>query len=398
MRGFCLRLVFALFVLLAPASIGERVASASAQPTDSKPAATAAREPASASSTPAESAKPDPWSRLETISRILSIAAIPILVALVGWLVQRQLQKQSVSKDYVQLAVTILREPDSSNVSVELRSWAVDLLNAYSVVKLGEAVSTVLKAGQAVLPPLEGFAANPSPALTPELQDKMQSALATFQQYLKEAGFQIRSEGTIRYEVVPGDTIKTNGEEYYAFYDPGSLTMKVASAYANEVDVIRHEYMRHVLTDSDHGLMNLRNWLEDGSPWWNSFAIASGLAVYFPCSFMGSPVFAADHEELKVKLKNNARFRGQVSDIVRADNLGNKVWGGAFWEIREGFSEPGSADRFLAASWVAWKPTDPKADLFIGFANQLIGTDQLQSGGQHIDHIQTILRRRGLEI
>jgi len=359
---------------------------------------TSAQTANAASAARAEPAKPDGWDRVETVSRTLSIAAIPVLLAVVGWLVQKQIQKQSVGKDYVQLAVSILREPDSSKVNPELRGWAVDLLNAYSVVKLSDAVSTVLKAGQATLPPLEGFAATPSPALTPELQEKTQSALTTFQQYLKKAGFQIRSEGTLRYEVVPGNSIKADGAEYYAFYDPDSLTMKVASAYANEIDVIRHEYMRHVLTDTDHGLMNLRDWLEDGSPWWPGFAVESGLAVYFPCSFTGSPVFAADHEELKVKLSNNARFRGHVSNIVSADNLGNKVWGGAFWEIRESFSEPGSADRLLAASWVAWKPTDPKSDLFVDFANQLIETDRLQSGGQHIDHIKTILRSRGLEI
>src|SRR5207245_6782984 len=126
----------------------------------------------------------------------------------------------------------------------------------------------------------------------------------------------IRSEGTLRYEVVPGNSIKADRAEYYAFYDPDSLTMKVASAYANEIDVIRHEYMRHVLTDTDHGLMNLREWLEDGSPWWPGFAVASGLAVYFPCSFMSSPVFAPDHDEFRVKLKNSAKFRGRVSDLV----------------------------------------------------------------------------------
>ena len=388
MRRFCLRLAFALFVLLAPAL----VTCASAQPADSKPAAT---DPARVSSTQAESAKPDAWNRLETISRILSIAAIPILVALVGWLVQRQIQNQSVRKDYVQLAVSILREPDSSKVSVELRSWAVDLLTAYSAVKLGGAVSKVLKAGEAVLPPLEGFAANPSPALTPELGNRMQTALTTFQQCLKESGFHIRSERTIKYEVVPGDLIKTHDGEYYAYYDSETLTMKVASAYADDVDVIRHEYMRHVLNDQNHGPIN---WLEPGSGWWKSFAVSSGLATYFPCSFKGSTVFAANHPDLRVELKNNSKFRGRVDDMIRADKIGNKIWGGAFWELRERFDDPKLADRLLASAWVAWQPTDENADLFVEFANKLIETDQLQNGGQHVTDIQRILRRRGLDI
>ncbi|MDX6289467.1 MAG: hypothetical protein QOH42_1266 [Blastocatellia bacterium] len=393
MRGFSRQFIFGMLLLLASVSGAERVVSA--QGTDSKPSTNEARQPARVSDLSADSDTRDPWNRIETISRILSIAAIPIVLALGSWIVQRQLQKQSVGKDYVQLAVSILREPDSAKVSIDLRSWAVDLLNAYSAVKLSDAISKGLKAGQAVLPPLEGFAANPSAALTPELANQMQAALITFQQYLKESGFRIREAGTIRYEVVPGNTIKTDEGEYYAFYDSDTLTMKVAAMYAGEVDVIRHEYMRHVLSDADHGI-NGR--IEDGSGWLNSFAVSSGLATYFPCSVKGSPVFAADHSELRVELKNDRKFRGRVRNFVRADDIGNRVWGGAFWDLREGFDEPKSADRLLASAWTAWQPKDPDADLFVEFANKLIETDQRQHSGQHVDHIQEILRGRGLNI
>lgn len=393
MRRFSTRLIFGILILLASASVADRVASA--QGADSKPATNEVRESAKVSGTPAEFGKPDPWSRLETISRILSIAAVPIVLALGGWIVQRQLQKQSVGKDYVQLAVSILREPDSSKVSIELRSWAVDLLNAYSAVKLSDSISKGLKAGQAVLPPLEGFAAKPSPALTPQLESEMQAALLTFQQYLKESGFRIRGAGTIRYEVVPGNAIKTDEGEFYALYDSETLTMKVASTYAGEVDVIRHEYMRHVLSDADHGISG---WIEDGSGWLNSLSVSSGLAIYFPCTVKSSPVFAADHPELRVELKNDRKFRGRVHDFIKADDIGNKVWGGAFWELRERFDEPKSADRLLASAWSAWQPKDPDANLFVEFANKLIETDRLQHSGQHVTDIQEILRLRGLKI
>lgn len=56
-----------------------------------------------------------------------------------------------------------------------------------------------------------------------------QAALTTFQQHLKESGFSIRSAGTINYEVVIGDVIKTDSGEYYAYYDPELLVMKVAA-------------------------------------------------------------------------------------------------------------------------------------------------------------------------
>lgn len=152
--------------------------------------------------------------------------------------------------------------------------------------------------------------------------------------------------------------------------------------------------MRHVLSDSNHG----PNWIEAGSGWWKSIAISSGLAVYFPCSFEGSSVFAGNHEELKVDLKNSSKFRGRVDEIIKASQIGNEAWGGAFWELREKFDHPKSADHLLALTWGAWQPKDPDANLFVEFANKLIETDRLQNNGSHVTDIQQILRERGLKI
>lgn len=71
---------------------------------------------------------PDSWlDTVEKISRILSIAAIPVVIAIGGWLIQRQLQNQSIRRDYVQLAVSILQDPDPSSVPPEIRERAVEL-------------------------------------------------------------------------------------------------------------------------------------------------------------------------------------------------------------------------------------------------------------------------------
>lgn len=71
---------------------------------------------------------PDSWlDTVEKISRMLSIAAIPVVIAIGGWLIQRQLQNQSIRRDYVQLALSILQNPDPSRVSPEIREWAVEL-------------------------------------------------------------------------------------------------------------------------------------------------------------------------------------------------------------------------------------------------------------------------------
>ena len=89
---------------------------------------------------------------IERSSKTLSIAAIPIVLAIGGWIIQQRLQNQTVSKDYVQLAVSILKEPESSTIKPEMRAWAVQLLNDNSPTKFTAEVSEQLKTGQAQLP------------------------------------------------------------------------------------------------------------------------------------------------------------------------------------------------------------------------------------------------------
>lgn len=94
----------------------------------------------------------DRWSIVERISKVLSIAAIPVVLAVGGWYIQKQLQNQTVSRDYVQLAVSILKEPDTSKIKPELRAWAVDLLSDNSPTKFSPEVAQQLKSGETTLP------------------------------------------------------------------------------------------------------------------------------------------------------------------------------------------------------------------------------------------------------
>src|SRR5262245_28075443 len=88
--------------------------------------------------------------KLESIARIVSITAIPVVLGIGGWLIQRQVQNQSVQRDYVQLAVTILQSDSLANSP--LRKWAVNLLNSNSPVKIDPELSQLLGSGEAVLP------------------------------------------------------------------------------------------------------------------------------------------------------------------------------------------------------------------------------------------------------
>jgi hypothetical protein len=326
------------------------------------------------------------------------------VLAIGGWIVQNQLQNQTaivqqqlldqtVSKDYVQLAVSILREPDQSKVRPELRGWAVDLLNAYSTVKLNEGIAQQLKSGQVVLPPLETFTAVPSAALSPELNNALKPALEEFQRYLSESGFQIASVGNVKYQIVEGDAIKTESGDFYSFYDAEKGVLMVAGDHLGDFDMIRREYMRHVL---DPNYPGPRDPSKDYR-WLDYYAVGSGLATYFPCSFSGDAIFAASDKEIEVNLKNNARFKKRSHDATAAEVVGEKVWAGAFWELRERIGKP-AADKLLIATWIAWQPSNPRADLFVEFVGKLIEIDKLQTGGQNVAHIQDIFRRRGLRV
>ncbi len=103
------------------------------------------------------------WDEWEKIARTMSLVAIPVVLAVLGYFFQQSLKEKDVSKDYVELAITILTKTDQSKVDPSIRSWAVDLLNQNSPTKFPEEVSRRLKAGDVSLTEtLEAIAAGSS--------------------------------------------------------------------------------------------------------------------------------------------------------------------------------------------------------------------------------------------
>lgn len=88
---------------------------------------------------------------LEKIARVLSLVAIPIVLAIVGWLIQDRLAVQNVRQEYVKLAVSILENPSSAQSPAELRDWAVDLLTQNAPTKFSSETIQQLKAGKITL-------------------------------------------------------------------------------------------------------------------------------------------------------------------------------------------------------------------------------------------------------
>jgi WD40 repeat protein len=105
-----------------------------------------------AMSSKAPNESPTTWDTLERVAKVTSIVAIPIVLAAIGWVIQNQLAERSLNRDYVQLAVSILKEPDTSKINPALRDWAVDLLNDNSPTKFSADVVKQLKSGEVTLP------------------------------------------------------------------------------------------------------------------------------------------------------------------------------------------------------------------------------------------------------
>lgn len=87
----------------------------------------------------------------ERTARILSLVAIPVVLAIIGATIQATLGRSTVSRDYVQLAVSVLTA-EKSKTPQELRDWAVDLLNENSPTKFSSEVAARLKGGEIGFP------------------------------------------------------------------------------------------------------------------------------------------------------------------------------------------------------------------------------------------------------
>jgi WD40 repeat protein len=90
------------------------------------------------------------WNRIEVAARVLSLIAIPVVLAVVGWAIQDSLASRNVSQEYVKLAISILKEK-KDQVDPSIRDWAADLLNQNSPTKFGVTALAKLKAGDADL-------------------------------------------------------------------------------------------------------------------------------------------------------------------------------------------------------------------------------------------------------
>ena len=99
----------------------------------------------------------DKLERIQSIASICSSIAIPLVLAVMGYFVQKQFAEEGLKKDYVSIAAGILKG-DPSTQEPDLRQWAVNMLDSNSPIPFSkQAKDGLLKgivAGPAIPPPI----------------------------------------------------------------------------------------------------------------------------------------------------------------------------------------------------------------------------------------------------
>ncbi len=94
----------------------------------------------------------DNYERAKNIATILSAIAIPIILTIAGYFIQRQISDDGLKKDYVAIAANILKE-DPKNQEPDLRVWAVKVLDDNSPVPFSNKAKEGLMSGIPVIVP-----------------------------------------------------------------------------------------------------------------------------------------------------------------------------------------------------------------------------------------------------
>jgi len=90
-----------------------------------------------------EMKNPDPLGRAQAYASIAASIAIPLILGISGYFLQNSLSTDDLKKEYVQIAITVLKEnPNTQDES--LRAWALDILGENSPVPFSQEVRASL--------------------------------------------------------------------------------------------------------------------------------------------------------------------------------------------------------------------------------------------------------------
>jgi hypothetical protein len=121
-------------------------------------------QPAVATKTATESTAGEALERAKAIATIFSAIAIPIVLTIAGYFIQRQLSDAGIRKDYVGIATAILKE-SAKTQEPELREWAVRVLDENSPIPFSKRAKEGLLTGAVVAGP--AWIPPPADCMTP---------------------------------------------------------------------------------------------------------------------------------------------------------------------------------------------------------------------------------------
>lgn len=87
--------------------------------------------------------------RIKSLATIFSAIAIPIVLTVAGYFIQRQLSSEGIRKDYVGIATAILKEK-AEGQEPELRKWAVKILDENAPIPFSKKAKDSLLSGVVV--------------------------------------------------------------------------------------------------------------------------------------------------------------------------------------------------------------------------------------------------------
>jgi uncharacterized membrane-anchored protein YhcB (DUF1043 family) len=218
----------------------------------------------------------------------------------------------------------------------------------------------------------------PTSNVSVETKSRLEEAFAKFQDYLKTLGYR-NAIGSLSIDV--REKMEVTGT--IAYYDPGQRMMVIDGKYLTNSAVVYREYMHHVLYSS--GMPK-----DTESELANYYAIESGLAWYFPCSFIGDPNPARNATSWDLTKKR--AFSELKPGVGSAMIDGTEIWGSAFWELRQTLG-PIAADKILFDAWFKLTAEEAKTNHGASFVRKLIDLDKA-----HQTQIRAVFAQRGLTL
>ena len=300
---------------------------------------------------------------------------------------------EKIGKEVLERLDQIL--PDGKRLLVPLasRPGLADMLNAgtasFDDLTLGDLVNYIFLTGTTVA---EGIVFEASPLLTTDLQRRLETAFAGFQNYFRELGYKPSGKPV----GVRVDSQLTDN----AYYEGNENRIVLGANFAHDPDVLYREFSHHVLFHPYQGSVQSEGDIR---------GIESGLADYYPCSYTDDPRLGEQVAPVLQKLYGEDSFNKpyirnldnaiKFSDLPpkSPEQLTGEVWGGAFWEMRRLLGQEKS-DRLLFTIWRDFMESALVKKTGQAFVRLLLEVIQAQDSEANSKAIKDIFARRGMQV